>query len=143
MATKVGVDCSFLAHALIPSQQTPIARAALNEANLIGHELLGAAVLFSEFPSVLRKLVTRQSLSKPEAQALFEIFRQLPIESTNASRALMQRSWDLSIALDQSDTHDSMGYAVAEMHKAEFWTSDQRFTNAAANKGLRGYRLFA
>jgi predicted nucleic acid-binding protein len=34
-----------------------------------------------------------------------------------------------------------MGYVVAEEIDGEFWTSDQRFANAARNAGLTRVRL--
>jgi len=139
----VALDCSLLAHALLPTQRTEEAVGALREINLQGHELVAAAVLFVEFPSLLRRMVARGQLDRADGEAIFDIFRRLPIRSVNTSPGNLQRAWDLSKTLGQSDTFDSMGYAIAESENAAFWTSDQRFTNAAKTKNLSHIRRFA
>jgi predicted nucleic acid-binding protein len=52
------------------------------------------------------------------------------------SEALIRHAWSTANDLGQSDVFDSLGYAVALARDGEFWTSDQRFANAAANRGL-------
>jgi predicted nucleic acid-binding protein len=130
------LDTSFLTHALIPSQATPDAMRELERLSASGSELRVAAVVFSEFPSVLRKLENQNKLAREDAQQLFDIFRRLNLTSVNSSPRLLQRSWSLSIQLQQSDTFDSMGYAVAEAAGADLWLSDDRFNRAATRRKL-------
>ena len=61
------VTDTSLGHALIPSQQTAVAAAALDEALGEGLALFVTPVIVVEFLSLLRKLVLRGSLTAVEA----------------------------------------------------------------------------
>ncbi len=56
------------------------------------------------------------------------------------SDAVLARAWSFAGQLGQSDVFDSLGYAIAEEIGAEFWTSDLRFSNAAAHARLSSIR---
>jgi predicted nucleic acid-binding protein len=102
---------------------------------------VASAATFSEFPSLLRKLVNKATLQPDEAATIFDQFRRMGIRSTNATPALLQQSWSVAVQLGQSDTFDSMGYAVAQRSKANFVTSDERFFNAARSTKLKGLQF--
>lgn len=136
------VDTSFLCHALLPSQLTPAALKELTRLSASEDDLQAPALVFSEFPSVLRKLENKGQLAKQDAERLFDIFRRLKLTAVNSSDRLLQRSWSLARELGQSDTFDSMGYAVAEAAKAPFLLSDKKFKNAAANRKLPNVQYF-
>ena len=142
IADKVVPDCSFLAHAVLPTQQTPDAVAALEEITVNGHTLIAPIVLFSEFPSLLRKLVNQRRMSPTEGGEFFEMFLRLAIEPIAMTRAALQESWALATRLGQSDTFDSMAYVVAVDQGATLWTCDRRFANAARAAGLTSVRFF-
>jgi predicted nucleic acid-binding protein len=116
--------------------------AALDEIDRAGHAMVAAAVLFSEFPSLLRRMTAQGRLTTAEGQQLFDLFRRMPIESVNATPALVQQSWALANHLDQSDTFDSIGYVSARSTSSIFWTADKRFANAASSRKLTGIRTF-
>lgn len=142
IAETVVIDCSLLAHALIPTQQTPDAIAAFDEIHVHQHIMVAPAVLFSEFPSLVRKLVNRRTITREEGNAIFDEFRFFAIDSINVTQRSLMESWDLATRLGQSDTFDSMAYVVAVDQGATLWTCDRRFANAARASGLPSFRYF-
>ena len=103
---------------------------------------MAPSLLFSEFPSLLRKLISQRRLTPSEGEVLFELFRLLPVEPVNVTARSLQESWDLATRLGQSDTFDSMAYVVAVDQGATLWTCDRRFANAARAAGLTSVRYF-
>lgn len=116
--------------------------AALEEITVNSHTLLAPAVLFSEFPSLIRKLVNRRVITPGNGEDMFGVFLLLRIDPINVTRRAIEESWALATRLGQSDTFDSMAYVVALEQGATLWTCDRRFTNAARANGLTSCRFF-
>lgn len=134
------LDTSFLAHALVSTQMTEAAADALQEIVRTGDERIVPLPMVVEFGSLLRKSVTQGRITGPEARAVY--FEMLDIaESVSPPQEVLRRGYELAEELGQSDTFDSTGYALAEAFDGEFWTSDRRFANAAANAGMTRVRL--
>lgn len=142
VAIRVSLDTSLLSHALISHQRTESAVNSLDELRREGHDPICADSMFVEFTSLLRKFVNQQRLSGQVAAVVLDELLEFRIELIPVHEALVRRAFEIATQLGQSDTFDAMGYAVAEAEGGEFWTSDQRFANAAHAQGLAGVRLF-
>lgn len=140
---RIVPDCSFLAHALLTTQLTPQAAAALAEASAAGDVFIASDALPAEFLSLLRKAVTRRDLPPALAEAVRDWFDRLDVVRVEVSAAVLARAWELAVRLNLSDVFDALGYAVAESEGGQFWTSDLRFVNAAEPLGLAGIRYIA
>ena len=113
---------------------TATAAEALIQLGDPGIRRLTPAVLFSEFPSLLRKLIARRHLEVGEGARILRALIALKVEVVPTDERLILRAWDIATDLGQSDTFDALGYATAEAYDAEFWTCDRRFANAAAGR---------
>src|SRR5689334_17715681 len=111
---SISIDTSFLAHAIVPSQQSVAAITAFRTLLGSSEVIYGAPGVFVEFPSLLRKLSARSVLRADEADELFQDFLDFGIVPRTPTLELQRRAWQLARHLDQSDTFDAMGYAVAE-----------------------------
>lgn len=141
MATKL-LDTSFWSHALIPSQRTEEATAALHDLIVDDDEILVTPPVMVEFHSLLRKLTLRGTMTSADATtALADMAAYQPRVEWQSGAAV--EGFELAVRLGQSDTFDATGYVIAQRYGAEFWVSDVRFANAAAAAGLTGIRVIA
>jgi predicted nucleic acid-binding protein len=130
-----------LAHALLPAQATAGASGALDRSLRARDDVVLPEHAFVEFGSLLRKSVTRRTLAPAEAtQTLLSLFQIGRLVSANGFT--LRAAFDLATRLNQPDTFDTTGYALAQSLNAEFWVSDRRFFNAAQAAGLTGVSLF-
>ncbi len=95
-----------------------------------------------EFHSVLRKLWARRRISDLRAREVLSELVALEYDVVWVDGAA-DRGFELATQLNQSDTFDTTGYAVAEALGAEFWVSDRRFAAAAAQASLPNVRFVA
>jgi predicted nucleic acid-binding protein len=134
------LDTSFLAHALIPTQRTLEAVEALRSLKASSEEVVVPLHVVVEFGSLLRKVVNQRRIAQHEAQAAFREVMELG-DTLSPSEETLLYGFELASRLEQSDTFDATGYALAEAVAGEFWTADRRFANAADTAGLTAHRL--
>lgn len=135
----VVLDTSFLAHALVPSQQTPESAEALVRLIASDDNIVIPAPLIVEFGSLVRKAANLGRVSVVEAQEIFSYVFDLKA-IMDVTPGLLSRGYEIAEKLSQSDTFDSTGYVLAEAVGGEFWTADRRFANAARAAGLSAVR---
>ena len=85
MATKL-LDTSFWSHALIPSQRTEEATAALHDLIVDDDEILVTPPVMVEFHSLLRKLTLRGTMTSADATTALATWRHTNL-GLNGSRA--------------------------------------------------------
>jgi hypothetical protein len=95
-----------------------------------------------EFHSGLRKLWARRRISDLRAREVLSELVALEYDVGWVDGAA-DRGFDLASRLNQSDTFDSTGYAVAEALGADFWVSDRRFAEAVVRAALPNVRFIA
>jgi predicted nucleic acid-binding protein len=122
---------------------TSEAAAALAGVDRRADRLAVPSTFLVEFMSVLRKAVARRRYLQQEADEILKVLRAINPTIIEPTTTTLDRAWQLSIQLGQSDVFDSLGYALAEEIGAEFWTADRRFTNAAEAAGLPAVRYVA
>jgi len=134
-------DTSFLSHALVPSQQSAAALTTLGRSLTSNATRFVPSFALIEFGSLLRKAATRGSLSSAEANRLFAV-AMAAADVAQVEPSVLQSAYVLATRINQPDTFDTTGYALAQSLNAEFWVSDRRFYNAATAAGLSGISIF-
>jgi hypothetical protein len=95
-----------------------------------------------EFDSVLRALLRRRVLTDLEADDVRLAVRELHAR-IEWRIGIEDRGFELARLLGETDTFDTTGYAVAEALGADFWVSDRRFAEAAAQANLPNVHFVA
>lgn len=103
------------------------------------NSILVPGFLLIEFSTLLRKLSVRRGLSAREVGEIIDLVGQIIIPVPDL-HGLHATALDLATDLGQSDTFDAAAYLTAQHYRADFWTSDRRFANAAERAGLPGFR---
>ena len=144
MVREAVVDASLIIKRVVPEPMSDKARELLKQWQKTTVSLIAPAFFTAEVDSILRKkVVARKELTLEQAQLSWEQLQKIPVELVDME-PFRQRAWEISIELQQAHVYNSVYLALAEAHRCEFWTADERLFNAAKNrfpfvKSLRGF----
>lgn len=129
---SVVADASFFARALIPSQSLEpahdrfVALFAANEA------VVAPTLLLVEFSSALLGLQRRQAINADERMAIWDSFRDLPIDY-RWQDAWADRAMEMAVDMGLGKVYDCLYLACAEAYRFDLLTCDVRFARAVGD----------
>lgn len=127
------LDASFLAAALIRTQQRPSAAAMLRAFAQAEEPLFAPNVVQGEFVSVVRRLERRGELTRLESDITVRSFRRVGLVPAWDDR-WVERALEISRAIDASTIYDSLYLACAEALDCQFYTCDAAFCRAFGDR---------
>lgn len=129
MSETVVVDASLAAMWAVPERYSEQALTLADRWARTGTHLLAPCLLLAEVTNVLYKRVLRGEMDLGTAQAALVVILGFTIE-IREEPGLQARAMALAYRLRQPTTYDCQYLALAEHHRCELWTGDQRFYNA-------------
>lgn len=129
MSAAVVVDASLAVMWAVPESNSERALALASRWAEEGTRLLAPCLLLAEVTNALHKRIIRRDLDHSTAQAALRIVLGFAIE-IREEPGLSARALELAHRLGRPTTYDCHYLALAERHRCELWTNDQRFFNA-------------
>jgi predicted nucleic acid-binding protein len=86
-----------------------------------------------EVTSTLRRLVYLDELTASEGEEAFRRFLDIPVRLSHR-RAIFPVAWKLAQDFNLSHAYDSSYLALAQIHRCEFWTADERLYNTVRDR---------
>lgn len=123
------VDASLAVMWAVPEPNSERALALASRWAEKGTRLLAPCLLLAEVTNALHKRIIRRELDHAAAQAALRIVLRFAIE-IREEPGLPARALELAHRLGRPTTYDCHYLALAERHRCELWTGDQRFFNA-------------
>jgi len=133
-AREVCVDASLAVKVVVAEPDSDKADALFNEWANERKQLIAPAFFEVETDSILQqKVVLRKELTLEQAAAAFAKLQTLPIQQI-AVPGQRQRAWEIATDLGLPTVYDATYLALAELHRCEFWTADERLFNRAKDR---------
>ena len=129
MRKFVVVDASLAVTWAVPERYSEQALSLADRWARRGTRLFAPCLLLPEVTNALSKRVVRGELNLDTAQAALRIVLGFAIE-VREEPGLQARAMALAHQLGRPSIYDCQYLALAEYHRCEFWTGDQRFYNA-------------
>lgn len=95
-------------------------------------EIVAPTFLPMEFGTALRRKMVRGEMTEPQCVEALELYRKLGIRYVWDDH-ILERAFELAVALNQPTLYDSAYLAVAEQEDCELWTLDRRFAETASS----------
>ncbi|MCH8294453.1 type II toxin-antitoxin system VapC family toxin [Candidatus Poribacteria bacterium] len=131
---EVCVDASLVIKWVISEEGHHVAKQLFTEWSDADVKMIAPSFFQVEVDSILRKKVfVRKEISVEEAEKAFELLMQLPIEIVDLP-SQRQHAWQLAKDLSQATVYDTTYIALAELHRCEFWTADERLYNSVKHR---------
>jgi predicted nucleic acid-binding protein len=129
MRKVVVVDASLAVAWAVPERYSQHALRLAGRWARRGTRLFAPCLLLPEVTNALYKRIVRGELNLDTAQAALRIVLGFAIE-IREEPGLQARAMALAHRLGRPSAYDCQYLALAEHHRCEFWTGDQRFFNA-------------
>lgn len=129
MSERVVIDASLAAMWAIPEPFSQQAFTLAGQWARAGTRLLAPCLLLAELTNALYKRIVRGEFDLDTAQAALKVILGFAIQ-IREEPGLPARAIALAHQLRQPTTYDCYYLALAEHHRCELWTGDQRFYNA-------------
>jgi predicted nucleic acid-binding protein len=127
---EVVVDASFATMWAIPEPHSARALELAETWATAATGLLAPCLLVAEVTNALYKRVVRRELTLIEARSALDVVLGFSIE-IREEPGLAHRAIEWASRLRQPAAYDMQYLALAELHRCECWTADQRFFRAA------------
>jgi predicted nucleic acid-binding protein len=129
MNSPVCVDASLITRTLVPEPLTEHALARLAGWQQEQVVLLAPALLAFEVTSTLRRYVHFKRIAPAQGERAFEQFRQMNIRLSHR-QGIFPLAWELAKQFNRPTAYDTAYLALAQLHRCDFWTADERLFNA-------------
>ena len=131
MKSVVVVDASLATMWAIPERFSTRALALASQWAEEKTRLIAPCLLLTEVTNAFYKRLLRGEISLLNAIAALEVVFEFDIE-IREKPGLHSRAIELSYQLKRPNTYDRHYLALAEIHRCDLWTGDEKFFNSVA-----------
>ena len=131
MTSDVVVDASLAAMWAIPERFSARSLALAQQWAEEETRLIAPCLLLTEVTNAFFKRVLRGEIGLSNAKAALEVVFGFNIE-IREEPGLHSHAMELSYHLKRSSTYDCHYLALAEAHRCDLWTGDERFFNSVS-----------
>jgi len=132
--TEVCVDASLAIKVVVTEAGSDKADALFDQWASDETQLIAPVFFEVETDSILRqKASLRRELTADQAQLAFASLRALPIK-TKHSAEQRERAWEIAREFQFPTVYDATYLALAELHRCEFWTADEKLYKQVRSK---------
>jgi len=129
MNSQVCIDANLIIWSLVPFPLSAAAEALLQQWQQEHITLLAPALLAFEVTASLRRLVYLKELTPTEGEEAFARFLRIPIRLSHRQN-IFPLAWQLAQQFNRPRAYDTAYLAVAQLHRCDFWTADEKLYNA-------------
>jgi predicted nucleic acid-binding protein len=131
---EVCVDASLAIKVVVTEAGSDKADALFDQWASEETQLIAPVFFEVETDSILRqKASLRRELTADQAQRAFASLRALPIR-TKHSAEQRERAWEIAREFQFPTVYDATYLALAELHRCEFWTADEKLFKQVRSK---------
>jgi predicted nucleic acid-binding protein len=129
MSELVCVDASFAVKLVINEENSDKARGLWAHWIATGIDAIAPCHLAFESISVVRRLISRSTISDEAGQLAFEAFLAQPIRLLHPA-GVHERAWKLASRFRRPTVYDAYYLAIGELYGCDVWTADRRLYRA-------------
>ena len=132
--TEVCVDASLAIKIVVPEAGSDKADALFDQWAGEETQLIAPVFFEVETDSILRQKVSlRRELTDAQAERAFASLQGLPIKTTH-SQEQRERAWEIAREFQFPTVYDATYLALAELHRCDFWTADEKLFKQVRDK---------
>lgn len=130
MTTSLVIDASLTFRFLMPGATHERLRPLFDQWETQGVTLVAPTLWAYEMTSIISKTVYFDQLTEAEGQSMLAMISALAIQLVPPDVTLTERAYAWTRQLKRVAAYDSFYLALAEHLSCEFWTADQKLSNA-------------
>jgi predicted nucleic acid-binding protein len=129
MNSLVCVDANIVVRTFVYGPFSEEATALLTRWSRQGISLIAPSLFAFEVVSTLRRLVYLKEITPREGEEAFQHFLAFKIRLSHR-KAVWSSAWQLAKQLNRPRAYDTAYLALAQLHRCDFWTADEKLYNA-------------
>jgi predicted nucleic acid-binding protein len=129
MNSWVCVDANIVVRTLVYGPFSEQATALLRHWSRQGVSLMAPSLFAFEVVSTLRRLVYLKQITPEEGAEAFARWLAFKVRLSHR-KAVLSLSWELADQFNRPRTYDMTYLALAQLHRCDFWTADEKLYNA-------------